>query len=501
MNAVSESSRASAPRPPLKAAAIVALIVAGVALAFGASWEAPGRFAGLEAWKWALPLLAVAALAFALLAARRDLSRLHRAIRRGLEGELEPVPPAGPARGGGAIADYNVLARRLRSLFDEMERSQLAIIGERNRIDAILRGLPCVMLAVDDDICVASSNGRAEALLGHDGDELRGRNLFDLLELDAEGREVLCEAFLYEQQVTNRAIMLGAGEARRHFTLSVTFFKPSPEAREPCAVIMLQDVNDYRRLQETAHQSEKFVAMGQLAGGVAHELNTPLGTIVGYAQLLNAGGVAEAKRAQYAKVIYDEAKRCARIIDNLLAYARREPGAPESCDINEVIREVVATLCTCPANRYEVIRDGVATLGTCQANRYNVPIELNLEDAPAVVGESGQLDIVLANMLTNALQAVSGAIPEPRVAVASRVEDTRVIVTVTDNGPGVAAETRNRVFDPFFSTKWAGGGTGLGLAISQSIVAGIGGTLRHDPSFSGGARFLLTLPVKVEDSR
>jgi C4-dicarboxylate-specific signal transduction histidine kinase len=291
--------------------------------------------------------------------------------------------------------------------------------------------------------------------------------------------------------------MLGEGAARRHFTLSVTFFKSSPEAREPCAVIMLQDVTDYRRLQEVTHQTEKFVAMGQLAGGVAHELNTPLGTIVGYAQLLNAGGVGEAKRAQYGQAIYDEAKRCARIVDNLLAYARRAPNTLESCDVNQVIREVVATLCTCPANRYEVIRDGAATRGTCQANRYDVPIELDLQDAPRVVGESGQLDIVLANMLTNALQAVSGALPGPRVAIATRVEAGNVIVTITDNGPGVAAEARHRLFDPFFSTRWAEGGTGLGLAISQSIVASIGGTLRHDPAFDSGARFLLTLRAKA----
>jgi signal transduction histidine kinase len=461
-------------------------------------WDALARFAASDGWSWALPVIA-AALALALLAARRDLSRLHRALRRALEGDLEPVPPARRLPDGTAIGDYNVLARRLRSLFDEMERSQLAIIGERNRIDAILRGLPCVMLVVDDDLCVTSSNGRAEALLGRGGEELRGRNLFDVLELDTQGREVLREAFLYEQQVTNRAMALGAGDARRHFTLGITFFKSSPEARDPCAVIMLQDVTDYRRLQEVAHQSEKLVAIGQLAGGVAHELNTPLGTIVGYARLLNAGGVAEAKRAQYAQVIHDEARRCARIIDNLLTYARRGPGAPESCDINEAIREVVATLCTCPANRYEVTRDGTATVGTCGANRYNVPIELDLEDAPAVIGESGQLDIVLANMLTNALQATAGAVPDPRVAVASRVFGGNVIVTVTDNGPGVAPEARNRVFDPFFSTKWTEGGTGLGLAISQSIVAGIGGTLRHDPAFGSGARFVLTLSVKTED--
>lgn len=479
MNALSQGSRRPALRPMVIAIVAAALLasVAWLALAFGtAAWTGLARLAGITGWQLALALGACAALVLAFLAGRRELSVLHRAIRGALEGDLEPAISARPPREGTAVADYNVLARRLRSLFDEMERTQLAIIEERNRIDAILRGLPCVMLTLDDDLCVTSSNGRAEELFGRCGDELRGRNLFDLLELHEEGREILREAFLYEQQVGNRAIVLGDGESRRHFTLSVTFFKTSAQAKDPCAVIMLQDVTDYRRLQQITHQSEKFVAIGQLAGGVAHELNTPLGTIVGYAQLLNAGGVGEAKRAQYTQAIYGEAKRCAGIIDNLLAYARREPCAPESCDINGVIREVVETLCA------------------CRRNRYDVPIDLQLGDLPTVLGGAFQLDIVLVNMITNALQAASATATEPRVAIASRAEGMHAIVTVTDNGAGVSDEVRHRVFDPFFSTKAGDGGIGLGLAISHSIVASIGGSLFCDATFRAGARFVLKVP-------
>jgi signal transduction histidine kinase len=432
--------------------------------------------AGVDGWVAGFALAACVALVAAFVAGRREVSILHRAVRRALQGDLEPVSTAVPPSAGSAVADYNVLARRLRSLFEEMERTQLAIIEERNRIDAILRGLPCVMLAVDDDLRVTSSNGRAEALFALGAAELSGRNLFDLLALDEQGRDVLREAFLYEQPVSNRAILLGEGEARRHFTLSVTFFKSTPAARDASAVIMLQDVTDYRKLQEVTHQSEKFVAMGQLAGGVAHELNTPLGTIVGYAQLLNAGGVPAPKREQYTQAIYNEAKRCAAIIDNLLAYARREPSAPESCDVNAVIRDVVDTL------------------RACRGNRYGTPVELDLGPVPKVAGGTFQLDIVLVNLVTNALQAC-GSSPQPRVRVDSRVHGGSAVVTVTDNGPGVPEEARGRLFDPFFSTKGCDGGMGLGLAVSQSIVQSIGGSLRCDPGFSAGARFVLALPL------
>lgn len=463
------------PRPTSRPLAIA---VVGVSLVVVASWAAWGKLT-TQSWQ-ALTLGLVASLAAAAalgyIAGQRSAAILHRAIRRALEGHLEPAEAPGTSADGSVIADYNVLARRLRSLLEEMERSQLSIIGERNRIDAILRGLPCVMLAVDSDVRVTSSNDHAEALFGFPASTLCGKDLFELLELDDEGRQLLSEAFLYDRPASHREIILGSGAERRHFTLNVTFFRPSPDATIPCAVIMLQDVTDYRRLQQLAHQSEKFVAMGQLAGGVAHELNTPLGTILGYAQLLNAGTATEAKRAQYAEAIHSEAKRCARIIDNLLAYARRERCAPETCDINEVIREVVGT-----------IRD-------CQSHRYHVPIETDLRDSPAVLGGSGQLDIVLGNLIMNAIQAASGSAPEPRVVVESRTERGSAIVTVTDNGPGIPAGLHGRVFDPFFSTKDVHEGTGLGLAISQSVVLSIGGILHCDPACRGGARFILRLP-------
>ncbi len=472
MNAIRDRPHI-APRTWLLAGAI-ALVVAAAAWATWGSGSLPGWAAGSLGFALALAL----AHAAGYFLGRRQELVLHQAIRRALQGHLEPADTDARATPGSAVSDYNVLARRLRSLFEEMERSQLWIIGERNRNDAILRGLPCVMLAVDDDLCITLSNDRAEELFAASGTpNLRGSNLFDILKPDDEGRTVLREAFLYEQHVVNREIALGEGESRRHFSLSITFFKTSPEARDASAVIMLQDITDLRRLQEISSQSEKFVAMGQLAGGVAHELNTPLGTIVGYAQLLKAGTANDSRRTEYARIIYEEAKRCARIIDNLLAYARRERCAPETCDINALIRDVVETTCN------------------CRANRFNVPIEVDLRDHPLVLGGAGKLDIVLVNVLMNALQATSGAVENPRVVIASRTEEDSAVVTITDNGPGVPDGLRSRVFDPFFSTKGSNKGTGLGLAISQSIVLGIGGTLHCDANFRDGARFVLKLPL------
>ncbi len=432
-----------------------------------------------------LPLVLAGALITALavyfLTFPHGIAIIHRAIRSATEGTLKPIKTPRRIRFffGPIIEDYNILIRNMDSLFREMEQSQLSIIGDRNRNDAILRSLPGALLTVDTDFRVTLSNKQAEQLFDLGTDDLLGKNLFELLALNEDGRELLREAFLYEQQVNNKEIVLTDGNASRYYTLNITFFRQSKDDIEYCAAVMLQDITDYKRLQELIHQSEKFLAIGKLAGGVAHELNTPLGTIVGYAQLLNEGVSSEGKRLQYGQVIHREAKRCARIIENLRTFAQRDVCQSESCEISTVIRDVVETIYNCPGKSH------------------NVRIETHLTTNALVWGAGGKLDIVLVNVIMNAVQATAGVASDPLVTVVSSVQGDSVMVSIADNGPGIPQTQRNQVFDPFFTTKPDSSGLGLGLAISQSIVTRIGGTLCCDPDYAGGARFILTLPLAI----
>lgn len=422
-------------------------------------------------------LIAAVAVYFLLLV--YGIGIIHRSIRKATEGMLQPISMSSRVGFffGPIIKDYNILIRNTGSLFREMEQSQLAIIGDRNRNDAILRSLSGALLTVDSDFRVTLSNKQAEHLFGLCSEDLIGKNLFDFLALNTDGRELLREAFLYEQQVNNKEIVLADGNAMRHFTLNITFFRQFQGATEYCAAVMLQDITDYKRLQELIHQSEKFLAIGQLAGGVAHELNTPLGTIVGYAQLLNEGVSSESKRLEYSQEIYREAKRCSSIIENLRTLAKREVCQPETCEIDNIIHDVIETINNCPGKNH------------------NVRIETHLASNVLVRGAGGQVDIVLVNVIMNAVQAAAEVASVPLVTIASIVQCDSVTVTITDNGSGIPQAQRNQVFDPFFTTKTGSSGLGLGLAISQSIVTQIGGTLCCDPDFAAGARFILTLPL------
>ena len=427
----------------------------------------------------------IAALIVYFLTFPHGMAIIHRGIRRATEGTLQPIETPRRIRFffGPIIDDYNILIRNIGSLFREMEQSQLSIIGDRNRNDAILRSLPGALLTVDSDFRVTLANRQAEQLFDSDNDGLLGKNLFDLMPLNDDGKELLREAFLYELQVNNKEIVLTNGNTARHYTLNVTFFRQAQNAVECCAAVMLQDITDYKHLQELIYQSEKFLAIGQLAGGVAHELNTPLGTIVGYAQLLNEGVASEEKRREYGQRIYREAKRCSHIIENLRAVAQRDVCRPETCNIDAVIADVVDTVRNCPSKTH------------------NARIETSLACDATVQGGPGQLDIVLVNVIMNAVQAATDASRNPLVTISSAIHGGNVQVTISDNGPGIPAAQRNQVFDPFFSTKKNGAGIGLGLAISQSIVTRIGGSLSCDADFSSGARFLLTLPLAGRDKK
>ena len=456
-------------------------MLASLGLAAGGFWLIPWLNVQGGGAMFVLALaLAVLVTGFGmlLLAYHRAVSGLHVAVQAARDGHLSPLPLGGLPRHliQPLADDYNALARDLGSLFSEMERAQLATIAERNGHEAILQSLPGALLTVDQDHRITGSNLQAETLLGQGAGALLGRDVLEALQADEAGQILLREAFARTEPVRNGLLAIHHDSDQRHLSLNLTFFKQRPDATASCAAIILQDLTDYKRLEEVTHQTEKLVAMGQLAGGVAHELNTPLGTIMGYAQLLKEGRASEERRVEYASVIHDESKRCSRIIDNLLAYARQPACQALQCDVATLVSEA---------------REAVSN---CQGRRLQVPIEVP-PMAPLVVrGSAGQLEIVLVNLLVNAVQAAAGT-PAPRVWVSCAREGSFVTVSVFDSGPGVPPENRRRVFEPFFTTKAAGHGTGLGLAISHSITTRMGGTLRCEVGPQGGACFVLTLPL------
>lgn len=249
----------------------------------------------------------------------------------------------------------------------------------------------------------------------------------------------------------------------------------------------LEDQNKTtRRLQSTVAElqctqnqlvhAEKMAGLGHLSASVAHEFNNLLGGILGSAQAAleekPGGTVGEA-----LEVVRRAARRACVITDNLLRFSRKEEPHKSPGDLNRLVEECVQLL-------------------EPEMRKRRVSVDVALDELPSVPIDSGQMHQVLLNLLSNATYAVE---PGGNVYVSTEVTDDTVLLSVADDGPGIAAADRHRVFEPFFSTRGAGddrpAGTGLGLSVSYGIITGHGGSITVDDHPGGGARFQVRLPL------
>ena len=248
-------------------------------------------------------------------------------------------------------------------------------------------------------------------------------------------------------------------------------------------VISGRDITEMRRLEEQLIQAEKLAAMGQMLAGVAHELNNPLTAILGASELLrDRGGVDESVRRQL-DMTNRQARRAARIVQNLLEFSR--PAAPQkkALDLNNIIDR------TLQLHEHSLRRNAV---------------EVDFSPSPGLpftVGDANQLIQVFLNLISNAEQAIREVRPSGRIQIRLGQAGARIFAAVQDDGVGIKPETLTKLFDPFFTTKRPGGGTGLGLSICLSIVREHGGDIEAESLPAGGAAFTVYLPVALSQER
>ena len=247
--------------------------------------------------------------------------------------------------------------------------------------------------------------------------------------------------------------------------------------------MLVRDVSHRRRLDDQTRdlhqqlvQADKMAALGQAISGVAHELNNPLATILSWAERLTERPLDAAAR-KGVDVILGEAERAARLVRNLLTFARKRQSTRAMVDMNDVVRDTLAL-----------------RRADQQAHEIGLRLELG-EGLPEVFGDSYQFQQVLLNLVINAEQAMRAAHGRGTLTVRTLEGTESVLVEVEDDGPGVPAEARARIFDPFFTTKQVGEGTGLGLSVAYAIVQEHGGRISIDTASGGGALFRVDLPV------
>jgi two-component system NtrC family sensor kinase len=243
-------------------------------------------------------------------------------------------------------------------------------------------------------------------------------------------------------------------------------------------LVALYDRTDELRAERELVAREKLATVGEIASGVAHEVNNPLTAIRMEAELLvRANKDPEVTAA--ATSMTREVDRAARIVRSLLRLARRADTTPTRVQMNDLVRDVAEI-------RHRVLRSE------------SVEFRTEMDGAaPAVLGLGQELQQVVINLVTNAEHATRGRSPAI-IHLATQAREGWVRLVVEDSGPGIPREIRHRIFDPFFTTKGPDEGTGLGLAICQRVVNEVGGKIWLEDSPLGGARFVVELPAAPE---
>lgn len=350
---------------------------------------------------------------------------------------------------------------------------------------------PYPIFALDTVGRVTELNRAGEELLGSSSVLVLGRPVTSLMaDEDRPTARAVFERLMSAEAGTldfETRIRTPAGEAR---LLHVAATAMSDEEGLVGLQGIARDITEERARDAQLRRAERLASLGTLIGGVAHELNNPLTSIRGLAELLLADPDTD-RRKEMLETVVREADRTAGIVDDLRLLARRtqdRDGAGEAVDVNDVLEHLLK-------------------LRGYSLETHDVEVEVELDpELPRVKGDGGQLEQVLLNLLVNAEQALEEIEPPRRLRLASRCradaedpERTWVEVLLEDNGPGIEPGDLSRLFDPFWTTKDPAHGTGLGLSLAHKIVTEHGGRIEVESTPEAGARFAVILPALPSD--
>ena len=411
------------------------------------------------------------------------------------------------------IEEYSrTLEKRVKERTMDLERTTRLLQAEYNRLDAIINS-PNLGIVIEDkdcnikfmnksliDIfgnqigekCYEIFKGRKEKCEVCPIDEIliKGKKkIFNYFDKDKEGNYYELSAALFQDEKGEKYIL----ETLRNITEQKKLEKQVAEYTRNLEKTNAELENALKNLKETQAQliqAEKMAGIGQLAAGVAHELNNPLSGILGYSQfalekitqkpLKELTGEDISTYSGYLRDIEQQSKRSKAIIQSLLKFSRASvKGDFEPIDVNSVLKETFAFV------KHQL-----------EKNKVKLEEELS-PSSPSILGNTSQLQQVFTNLIVNATQAMPDG--GKLIVLTKASEDKKALeISFADTGEGISKENLSKIFEPFFTTKKVGEGTGLGLSVSYGIVKDHGGDIQVESTEGKGTTFTVVLPVKRE---
>jgi PAS domain S-box-containing protein len=374
--------------------------------------------------------------------------------------------------------DAGKLIRYQGTLVDVTERRKLErqVAQQEEFRRRLLESFPDLILVVDLEERYTFVSSRVGDLLGCESGELLGKKISETPghspELAALYRDVVAGAKAFGTAEYGARRSDGSGQSMR--ASASQFF--DADNKLAGVIISVRDITREKKFEQQVVQSERLAAMGAMIGGVAHELNNPLTSILGVSELLQDSQTTEAGRKQIA-ILQQQARRAAEIVHNLTYFATPPTPGKTRVNLGDVVERTL-------------------NLHSYSLRKNNITVDFIREPGlPFVQGDPHQVMQIFLNLVLNAEQAIREVREKGTIRIRLGVTGAMVWASFLDDGPGIAPDVLGNIFDPFYTTKRPGRGTGLGLSICKSVMKEHNGTVEAANAPGGGAVFTVTLPA------
>ncbi|MGB9673566.1 MAG: ATP-binding protein [Anaerolineales bacterium] len=358
-----------------------------------------------------------------------------------------------------------------------LEVNQWQLLRSRNILRALFDSIPMSMYIIDKKFHLIAVNMNRANRINAAPSELVGRRCYEALFHNTDicaDCKVIDSLFGGKNTTRTKRLWFGDEQALEWEINTFPIYDDAGLVTQ--AIVLEQDVTEKRRLEASLAQSEKLAAVGQLAAGLAHEINNPLTAIIANTQLLQRELHADEDIMEMVDLIARAGQRAAQVVRNLLDMARKEEYIFEPIDLDQTIQKAITLV------QHELVARS---------------IQLAYEpspDIPKILASKDHLQGVWVNLLTNAIDSFDDN-PRREIKITTTVQENEVRVVFMDTGKGIPPERLNRIFEPFYTTKAPGKGTGLGLSLCHRIIKQHGGNIHVDSELGVGTIFTISLPL------
>ena len=381
---------------------------------------------------------------------------------------------------GGLFINFMILSWS-NILEQEVAKKTIALKKSEQRYKSLIENAEDIIFSVDYNGDILSINNYGADFFGRAEEEVPGHNLSEFFAWPSAEMLLLMIQKVFDtkesKQITHMVII-----GDRQYWFNTKFRRLFDEEGNIYAVLGIsRDITERKQMEEHSYYTEKLASMGTLAAGVAHEINNPLGVILGFTDLLMEKFPRDSEEYDLLKTIEKQGLNAKRVVENLLNFARHKEHNEELVDVNNNMETVLSVMGN-----------------TLLLNKISVTKHMQ-DDLPSVKADSGELQQVFFNIINNAIYAMQGG---GVLTISTKaLQNGQVEIRLADTGQGIKKEHRQKIFDPLFTTKEVGKGTGLGLSVSYGIVTKHQGTITFESktkeeSVQSGTTFIITFPAE-----